>query len=336
MGKNPIDSRLKLCIDTFEKYYKELNGPVDIKPTEYSVNDYVNLRKVILEAGKKLEYDLTKLHLLYNGVNEDALDSLLKVIENSFSGLVAVSRLSMGCGMCLASRQITLDKINNIYVASVQFFEHFQLCYNKKSKALSPSMVGAVKDACLDLEKLPTSNKLAIQSQLFKHMVVFKDIIEEFTEMIEDNEEEDEDILDGFDLGIEEEFDIKLTKEQKQLVTIGLHAVTSIGKYYQQTVRIVTKQPALIPPEQIEAFDKFIDECDQLADDVNEFAVCFYEGCQREDTLNKMKICDDIINNINISIKSFCDEQSDLYEPIRNYSLNIHNTFEELKLNMKQ
>ena len=116
-------------------------------------------------------------------------------------------------------------------------------------------------DSCKDLQKLPTSNKLAIQSDLFSKMVIYKDIITEFTEMIEENEhgEKDEfsEFLDELGDGLNDILDYSLSEDDINRVKKGIQCVNSLGKYFQQCVRIITKQPDLIPMETIPIMDTF-------------------------------------------------------------------------------
>ena len=113
-------------------------------------------------------------------------------------------------------------------------------------------------------------------------MVIYKDIITEFTEMIEENEhggmswipiwclEKDEfsEFLDELGDGLNDILDYSLSEDDINRVKKGIQCVNSLGKYFQQCVRylcffsswlssIITKQPDLIPMETIPIMDTF-------------------------------------------------------------------------------
>ena len=51
MSKDPIIERLHKTKAILENLNKEINNPIDIHISDYSLHDYKNLRQVIIEAG---------------------------------------------------------------------------------------------------------------------------------------------------------------------------------------------------------------------------------------------------------------------------------------------
>lgn len=96
--------------------------------------------------GQKLEYDLSKLHLLYANFNYQALDSLLSVVENSMNGLIAISRLNIGCGMTLSARKITIEKLKYALVLIALDFPLAQFTRQRCSSSTTSSRVTRVYD----------------------------------------------------------------------------------------------------------------------------------------------------------------------------------------------
>ncbi|KNB42551.1 hypothetical protein JH06_3834 [Blastocystis sp. subtype 4] len=230
-----------------------------------------------------MERNISKLHLFYSSMTTEALIPLMRDIETVFITVVQSARLFMSCGLTEAAKKEVMTGIEIVYESIINLIEHCKECYVAKVRSLSPSMTGAVWDACKKLNGLSDSNKKACMKEVLRSVSVTRDIRKECEEFLENGDEDDWDgLLDDDDEGLEGEEVVESGRsEQVQMelqnsIASLQHLLEAVFKLYS------TSFPEDLSSEMVDQVNRVSEIISQLCKDADNLGMMIY-GSEKND-----------------------------------------------------
>ncbi|KAK8831563.1 hypothetical protein WA577_000646 [Blastocystis sp. JDR] len=266
-------------IEHLKAHMADLHKPVEIHDHLYGEKDYPALKALVVASASKMERNVSKLHLLFSAMTVDSLISLLKETEGVFIEIVESERLFMCCGMCNAAKNEILDGMDMIFESISNLVEHCKQCYVDKKPKISPSMTGAVWDACKHLSTISDSNKRAVMKEAMKAFFVriVRDVKKECDEYLNGEDDDDWDgLFDDMELddGEEEEVEEDWPEEVRQQI---VKEVEGIQHIFEELFKLFSSSiPDCVPMKEIEHLN-VISDCERkICDGANNLGVMLY------------------------------------------------------------
>eukprot|EP01029_Cantina_marsupialis_P027650 TRINITY_DN773133_c0_g1_i1.p1 TRINITY_DN773133_c0_g1~~TRINITY_DN773133_c0_g1_i1.p1 ORF type:complete len:331 (-),score=62.68 TRINITY_DN773133_c0_g1_i1:310-1302(-) len=239
----------------FEKKVKKLAGIVanvseletkEKKPLEESI-------KYIQDASKKLAHDVSKVSFVFqstpsNTTAQSLFDDIYKTIDVLVTGFIYLAGSTPGRTITEVYRSVIVNTLNSM----ITLIPHLN-DFSKKDTYF----IGAVKDSCEFVPKLPFTNKSCVMDKVTKVLELIEDEMEELESFSQEADNEDLEVSLCLDplAEFDEFFDARFSETEKKRAPHMKKSLEAMMEVIKTASRCMKKKAKDTDVEFNEVFD---------------------------------------------------------------------------------